>query len=48
MYIVTKKIEEVFNVLGKLESESDEKEKKFWTEIDEAKIHLVDIINDSK
>ncbi len=46
--LVSKKIEEVFSVLNKFESESDEKEKKFWNDISELKIPLGDIFDDSK
>jgi hypothetical protein len=46
--LVSKKIEEVFSVLNKFESESDEKEKKFWNDINELKIPLGDIFDDSK
>ena len=35
------------NVLNKYESESDEKEKKFWDDIAELKIPLGDIFEDS-
>ena len=46
--LVSKKIEEVFSVLNKFESESDEKNKKFWNDISELKIPLGDIFDDSK
>ena len=46
--LVSKKIEEVFSVLNKFESESDEKNKKFWNDINELKIPLGDIFDDSK
>ena len=46
--LVSKKIEEVFSVLNKFESESDEKNKKFWDDINELKIPLGDIFDDSK
>ena len=46
--IVTQKFAEVFNVLNKFESESDEKEKKFWDDIAELKIPLGDIFEGSK
>ena len=48
MKIVTQKFAEVFNVLNKFESESDEKEKKFWDDIAELKIPLGDIFEGSK
>ena len=34
--------------MGKFESESEEKEKQFWTEISELKLPLGDILDDSK
>ena len=48
IFLVSKKIEEVFSVLTKFESESDEKEKKFWNEISELKCPLGEILDDSK
>ena len=41
-------MEEVFNVLGKYESESEEKEKKFRTDIEELKLPLVNGLDESK
>lgn len=35
-------------MLGKYESESDEKEKKFWDDIGEKKLLLGDILDESK
>lgn len=46
--IVSKKIAETFNILGKFESESDTKDKKFWDEINEFKLPLGDIFDESK
>lgn len=45
---MTKNIQETFSVLSKYESESDEKEKKFWTEIWDVKLPLGNILNESK
>ena len=41
-------ISDVFNVLTKYETESPDKEKKFWEQIEEFKIPLGDILDESK
>ena len=45
---MTQKISEVFNVLTKIETESPEKDAKFWEQIAELKVLLGEILDESK
>ena len=47
-FSVTKKISEVFDALIKYETDSTEKETKFWNQIDECKAPLGEILDESK
>ena len=48
IFLVTKKISKTFNILTKYETESLEKDSKFWEHISKLKISLVDILDESK